>query len=62
MKEPGQADYEADLLKRPAYHTGELRKRWHELDDYARMTWAHGSQPTREKLENPPCVSREGYK
>jgi hypothetical protein len=40
MKDPGQTDYEADVLKRPTYHTGQPRKQWHELDDVERWSWS----------------------
>lgn len=51
MKESGQADYEADVLKRPTYHTGEPRKQWRELDDVERWSWAKARFV-------PPCADQ----
>ena len=39
-KDPGQADYEADLQRRPTYHDGTPRKTWAQLDALARWSWA----------------------
>jgi hypothetical protein len=36
----GRALYNADLIRRPTYHTGEPRKTWDELRDHERNTWA----------------------
>ena len=35
----GRAAYEADRARRPAYHDGQPRKEWHELDAIARHSW-----------------------
>lgn len=35
----GQAGYEADLAKRPAYHDGTPRKPWAQLGELERSTW-----------------------
>lgn len=38
-KTRGQRDYEADVAKRPTYHDGQPRKRWHELSAIAMESW-----------------------
>lgn len=38
-KSRGQLAYEFDLAVRPTYHTGEGRKTWEQLPDYARRSW-----------------------
>lgn len=38
-KSPGQIAYEADLEKRPVYHSGEVRPSWDQLPAYARENW-----------------------
>lgn len=53
---PGQKAYEADVGRRPRYHTGELRKTWHQLDDIAKWSWERGEvDPAR--LASPGPVS-----
>jgi hypothetical protein len=43
-KEPGQATYEADLRKRPAYHDGKPRKPWGKLGRIERLSWERGEK------------------
>ena len=48
-KEPGQAElgqaaYEADLRKRPAYHDGKPRKPWVKLGEIERLSWERGEK------------------
>lgn len=35
----GKQAYEAELVERPFYHTGEPRKTWDELSDVVRSSW-----------------------
>lgn len=38
--DPGRAEYESDLARRPVYHDGTPRKTWAQLGDLERSTWA----------------------
>lgn len=40
-----QAAYEADCKARPTYHTGEPRKRWHQLSEIVRDSWLRNPTP-----------------
>ena len=52
MKTPGQLDYEADVQKKPLYHTGQPRKTWEELSEITRWSWERGATkpPTQTYL------------
>lgn len=47
MKTPGQLDYEADVQKKPLYHTGQPRKTWAELSELTRWSWERGATINR---------------
>ena len=43
MRKPkGQAAYEADVARKPLYHTGQKRPKWEDLSDIARQSWERG--------------------
>ena len=44
--EPGQALYEADVARRPRYHDGAPRKRWHQLGEVEKWSWDRPVVPT----------------
>jgi hypothetical protein len=37
--EKGQAEYEADVARRPRYHDGTPRKSWPELGEVEKWSW-----------------------
>lgn len=50
-KTPGQIAYEIDLVTRPNYPDGTLRKTWDELPDFARSQWEKGARYGAENHE-----------
>lgn len=51
MKSPGQFRYETDCLKRPRYHDGTPRKRWHQLGYVERQSWEGETRDERAERE-----------
>lgn len=41
----GQRAYEADVLERPTYTDGSLRRRWADLSNSGRWAWEHNPYP-----------------
>ena len=44
-KTAGQIAYEEDCHRRPNYHTGERRREWASLDQWAKTSWERNPTP-----------------
>lgn len=58
----GMREYLEDCQRRPIYHDGTPRKKWHELGDLERETWIKGNfgpsyelTPEGEQAVIPGC-------